>query len=117
MPRINLPDSDGGFAGAGALVAENPAEGKTLVVTSMHLMAAGAATVRLTGRTEADAGSAVDYMGPYPLQGAGEGLVLPYNPDGWGAFPNGIRAFLSTGTAKVVGSITYETRDTGPKWT
>lgn len=117
MARINLPSGDGGFSGAGAVVAANPGTGKTLVITSLHLMTAGAATVRLTDVTGVDANAAVDYLGPYPLQAAAEGLVLPHNPQGWGSFPNGIRAFLSSGTAKVVGSITYEIRnDTDPIW-
>lgn len=116
MPRINLPDSDNGFSGAGALVAENPGEGKTLVITSMHLMAHGAATLRLTDVIGEDADEAVDYMGPFPFQAAAEGIQLGKNEAGWGAFPNGIRAFCSSGTARIVGSITYEVRDVGPNW-
>jgi hypothetical protein len=57
-----------------------------------------------------DANAAVDYLGPYTLA-AGSLDVLPYNPQGWARFPDGIRAFASSGTARVSGSIEYEIQD------
>lgn len=81
-----------------------PGNGKHILITSMHLVVGGDASVRIA---DAEDEGDENVMGPYPLPTEGDGLVLgPNHEDGWGESMNGLKIFADAAVT-ITGSIGY----------